>query len=131
MAERDTDIETLERLLGPAREDYRGLRHAPALRVVPIPRRRPVLRRLAVAATGLIVIGALGLTALDRAGFFTPQPALRFAMPSPLTAPLTLRPTGSVRLTLSTRGARPAGGFSVPTRPTPPGALPSPRGTRG
>ncbi|MEO1493433.1 MAG: hypothetical protein AAFV19_14860 [Pseudomonadota bacterium] len=117
MRDDDRDIAELDRLLGGTTAAYRALRHQGALPVgQPHDSRRWHIGRYAVAATVLIaVVGAAAVIAPQflRSG----DHPYRFAMPSHVTAPLSLRPNIKSRPALSGNRSRMAIRSRLPSRP--------------
>ena len=128
MHETDKDIETLERLLGGAKTDYRALRHDRPLETrraaprAPAPRPTP-LRRYALAASVLLAVAALAVTVVEQS--WQPDPTAGRPSPLALSRPagpsLSLQPDRPWRTSLAIDRPRSPGttiGLRLPRRPS-------------
>lgn len=114
MRDDDTDIDELERLLGPARDAYRGVRHRGALpEAVPV-RRIVTPMRLAAVASLLVAVtvGALSLMPGDGAR------KSRLSVPDASAAIALSRPALPERVKLTAGRLRLSSRPRLPRRPT-------------
>lgn len=119
MHDDDRNLEELDRLLGGTKDAYRTLRHERALPSAS----QPPVRRLRWRTGHTAVAASLLIAAIVTASLLATTPmasddyAYRFAMPSQVPAPLSLRPAITSRPALSGDRSRLSLRSRLPSRP--------------